>query len=207
VLHVLDHPLLKVHLTRLRDRRTPPDTFRRHLTALTRLMAYPVLDGLRLETVVVETPLQVTTGYRLAEPPVLVPVLRAGLGMVDGFLDVVPDAVVSHLGLYRDHATLKPVRYYANFPRDWASRPVLLLDPMLATGGSACDAVDFLKGEGVRHIRLVNIIAAPEGVARMDAAHPDVPVFCAQLDERLNDDAYILPGLGDAGDRQFGTLP
>jgi uracil phosphoribosyltransferase len=206
VIRVLDHPLLKVHLTRLRDRHTPPDTFRRHLTALTRLMAYPVLEELMLTKYAIETPLMATTGYRLAEPPVLVPVLRAGLGMVEGFLDVVPDAVVSHLGLYRDHETLKPVRYYTNFPRELALRPVVLLDPMLATGGSAHDAVDFLKEQGVRHIRLVNIVAAPEGVERLVRSHPDVPVVAAALDEGLNEHAYIFPGLGDAGDRQFGTI-
>jgi uracil phosphoribosyltransferase len=207
MIHVVEHPLLKVHLTRLRDRHTPPDTFRRHLTALTRLLAYPVLAAVDVDAVPVETPLTATTGYRLANPPVLVPVLRAGLGMVEGFLDVVPDAVVSHLGLYRDHRTLKPVRYYANFPRGLAGRPVLLLDPMLATGGSASDAIDFLKEQGVLDIRLVNIIAAPEGAERIARDHPEVPVFAAQMDERLNDQAYILPGLGDAGDRQFGTVP
>jgi uracil phosphoribosyltransferase len=207
MMQVLDHPLLRVHLTRLRDASTPPDLFRRHLTAVARLMAYPVLADLDLRAVDVRTPLAPTTGYVLAAPPVLVPVLRAGLGMVEGFLDAVPDAVVSHLGLYRDHTTLEPVRYYANFSAALANRPVILLDPMLATGGSADDALQFLRERGARRLSLVNVIAAPEGVRRLAARHPDVHMLAAAVDERLNGDAYILPGLGDAGDRQFGTLP
>ena len=206
-MEVLDHPLLKMHVTRLRDVETPPDTFRRHLTAISRLMAYPVLASLPLREVSVMTPLAPTVGFALSSPPVLVPVLRAGLGMVEGFLDAAPGAVVSHLGLYRDHDTLEPVRYYANFSTALSDRPVVLLDPMLATGGSADDALAFLKEKGARHLALVNVIAAPEGVRRLVERHPDVPMFAAMLDDRLNDDAYIVPGLGDAGDRQFGTLP
>lgn len=206
MIHILDHPVVKVHVTRLRDHMTRPEDFRKHLTAITRLLAYPVLANLEVEDVAVETPLEPTVGVRLTRSPVLVPVLRAGLGMVEGFLDVVPDAVVSHLGLYRDHETLAPVRYYTNFAPKLADHPVILLDPMLATGGSASDALDYLKQQGVKDLRLVNIIVAPEGAERLREQHPDVPIFAAQMDTRLNDKAYILPGLGDAGDRQFGTL-
>ena len=206
VLRIVEHPLVKVHVARLRDRTAPPDVFRRHLTAITRLMAFPALADLEVTGEPVLTPLAAAPGYRLARPPVLVPVLRAGLGMVEAFLDLAPEAAVSHLGLYRDHTTLKPVRYYANFPPALAERPVVLLDPMLATGGSAVDALNFLKEQGARNLRLVNIIAAPEGIARVEALHGDVPIYAAQVDEGLNADAYIVPGLGDAGDRQFGTL-
>jgi uracil phosphoribosyltransferase len=206
MVRVVDHPLVKVHVTRLRDRATPPEDFRRHLAAVTRLMAFAALGDLPLVPESVVTPLGAADGWRLAAAPVLVPVLRAGLGMVEAFLDVVPWAAVSHLGLYRDHRTRQPVRYYANFPPTLAERPIILLDPMLATGGSAVDALDFLKAEGAKHLWLVNVIAAPQGVARVEAAHPDVPVYAAQIDAGLNDDAYIVPGLGDAGDRQFGTL-
>jgi uracil phosphoribosyltransferase len=177
------------------------------LTALTRLLAFPVLEDLILSAVEVTTPLTLTTGYVLTKVPVLVPVLRAGLGMVEGFRDVVPDTVVSHLGMYRDHRTLKPIRYYSNFPTLYHDHPVILLDPMLATGGSAVDALDYLKAEGAQNIRVVSIISAPEGVRKVAENHPEVKMFTAQLDERLNELGYILPGLGDAGDRQFGTIP
>jgi uracil phosphoribosyltransferase len=206
MVRVVDHPLVKVHVTRLRDRATPPEDFRRHLAAVTRLLAFVALGDFPVVAERVATPLETAEGWRLAQPPVLVPVLRAGLGMVEAFLDVVPQAAVSHLGLYRDHATRQPVRYYANFPATLAERPIILLDPMLATGGSAVDALDFLKAQGATQLRLVNVIAAPEGIASVEAAHPDVPVYAAQIDAGLNDDAYIVPGLGDAGDRQFGTV-
>lgn len=205
MLKVLEHPLLAVHISRLRDQETDPEAFRRHLTAISRLLAYPALSDLHVTPYPVTTPLAPATGYRLTHVPVLVPVLRAGLGMVEGFLDLVPDAVVSHLGLYRDHATKRPVRYYTNFPPGLSRHPVLLLDPMLATGGSAVDAIALLKEEGVRELRLVNVIAAPEGIRHVEALHPEVDIYAAVVDERLNDQAYILPGLGDAGDRQFGT--
>ncbi len=203
---LVDHPLVRVHIAALRDRYAGADVFRRHLTALARLLAYPALADLPTEDVSVETPLAEATGQRLSRVPILVPVLRAGLGLVEGFADVIPDAVVSHLGLYRDHATLQPVRYYSNFPQDRHHHPFILLDPMLATGGSASDALDYLKSEGARDIRLVSVIAAPEGVERVEVRHPDVPVYTAQLDERLDERGYIIPGLGDAGDRQFGTV-
>ncbi|MCY0879199.1 MAG: uracil phosphoribosyltransferase [Firmicutes bacterium] len=202
---LVEHPLVRVHVTVIRNRETPPDLFRYHLTALARLMAYPVLQDLATEPLAVVTPMATTVGERLKREPVLVPVLRAGLGLVEGFRDVIPGAVVSHLGMYRDHQTLQPVRYYSNFPVERQHHPFILLDPMLATGGSAVDALDFLKSEGAVDIRLVSIIAAPEGVERVESRHPDVTIFTAALDERLDDNGYIIPGLGDAGDRQFGT--
>ncbi len=207
LLTVVSHPLIAVHITVLRNRDTTTDDFRRRLTALTRLMAFPVLADLKLDPVEVTTPLVSTTGYVVAKVPVLVPVLRAGLGMVEGFRDVVPDTVVSHLGMYRDHRTLKPIRYYSNFPTTYHDHPVILLDPMLATGGSAVDALDYLKAEGAQDIRVVSIISAPEGIEEVARKHPGVHVYTAQLDERLNELGYIMPGLGDAGDRQFGTMP
>ncbi|WP_338012007.1 uracil phosphoribosyltransferase [Sulfobacillus thermosulfidooxidans] len=206
MLVVVDHPLIKVHISVLRDHMTGTDEFRSRLTALTRLLAFPVLQDLDIVPMTVTTPLAQTTGYKLDKVPVLVPVLRAGLGMVEGFRDVVPNTVVSHLGMYRDHHTLKPIRYYSNFPTSYHDHPVILLDPMLATGGSAVDALDYLKQEGAQNIRVVSIISAPEGIKKVDECHPDVNVFTAQLDEGLNDLGYILPGLGDAGDRQFGTV-
>ncbi|MHB1612143.1 MAG: uracil phosphoribosyltransferase [Sulfobacillus sp.] len=206
MLIVVDHPLVKVHIANLRHKDTSMDQFRHTLTAISRLIAYPVLEELDVYPVEVPTPLAMAPGFALSKEPILVPVLRAGLGMVEGFRDVIPGAVVSHLGMYRDHATLKPVRYYTNFPVQKGDHPFLLLDPMLATGGSAVDALTYLKEEGARNIRLVSVIAAPEGVQHVERLHQDVPIYTAQLDERLNEHGYIIPGLGDAGDRQFGTL-
>ncbi len=206
MLVVVEHPLVKVHIATLRDQTTGVDQFRHTLTALSRLLAYPVLEELQIERTDVTTPIGDAAGYRLAKEPILVPVLRAGLGMVEGFRDLIPGAVVSHLGMYRDHVTLKPVRYYSNFPTHRDDHPFLVLDPMLATGGSAVDALDYLKHEGARDIRLVSIIAAPEGVNFVSTRHEDVVIFTAQLDQGLDHRGYIVPGLGDAGDRQFGTL-
>lgn len=203
---LVNHPLIRVHITAIRDRDTPMDLFRSHLTALARLMAFPVLENLATISIRVVTPMAEAEGERLTREPILVPVLRAGLGLVEGFRDVIPGAVVSHLGMYRDHETLQPIRYYSNFPAERQSHPFIVLDPMLATGGSAVDAIDYLKSEGAQDIRLVSIIAAPEGVSRVETSHPDVGIFSAALDERLNEKGYIIPGLGDAGDRQFGTF-
>ncbi|MDA8194612.1 MAG: uracil phosphoribosyltransferase [Thermaerobacter sp.] len=203
---IVEHPLIRVHITALRAKETGADAFRNHLTAISRLLAFPALADLAIEPVRVVTPLTETEGGRLRAVPVLVPVLRAGLGMVEGFRDVIPDAIVSHLGMYRDHQTLLPVRYYSNFPKDCGTHPFIVLDPMLATGGSAVDAIDYLKSEGVRNIRVVAVIAAPEGMARVFETHPDVHVYAGVQDQRLNQQGYILPGLGDAGDRQFGTV-
>jgi uracil phosphoribosyltransferase len=168
-------------------------------------MAFEVTRDLRLKTEAVRTPLEKTKGYALAEDIVIVPVLRAGLGLVDGFLDLLPEAKVGHVGIYRNEKTLEPVDYYSKFPRSLGHSLVLLLDPMLATGGSGAAAITFLKRKGAKRIRFVSLLAAPEGVRKVTVAHPDVKIFSAVLDRRLNAHGYILPGLGDAGDRIFGT--
>jgi uracil phosphoribosyltransferase len=207
MLTVVDHPLAKFHLTALRDQTLPTDAFRGHLLRLTRVMAYPVFKGLELEPLTVTTPLlKEAVGSRIQRMPVLVPILRAGLGMVEGFLDLVPGAAVSHLGIYRDHATLEPVDYYSNFPKSRTDDPVFVLDPMLATGGSAVHALHYLKRQGAHRLTLVCVIAAPKGVEQVFLEHPEVPIFTAAVDDALSPKGYILPGLGDAGDRQFGTL-
>lgn len=203
---VFDHPVIKHKLTLLRDKNTGSKQFRDLVSEISMLMAYEVTRDLNLSEVEVETPLMKTTGYELSGKKLgIIPILRAGLGMVDGILNILPAARVGHIGLYRDPESLKPVEYYCKLPNDVAQRDLLVLDPMLATGGSAVAAIDFLKDRGCSHIKLVNIIAAPEGVERMKKEHPDVDIFVAGLDEKLNDDGYILPGLGDAGDRLFGT--
>lgn len=205
-LSVVRHPLVQHKLTILRDRRTSIKIFKELVGEIAMLMAYEATRDLALEPAVVETPLEQTTGQRLSGKKLtLVPILRAGLGMVDGILELVPSARVGHVGLYRDHETLEPVDYYFKVPGDAAARDFLLLDPMLATGGSAVAAITSLKQAGAVRIRFVCLVAAPFGVARVHAAHPDVPMFCAALDRELNDCGYILPGLGDAGDRLFGT--
>lgn len=207
MLTVVDHPVAKMHVTALRDRTLGADQFRHHLLQLTRMMAYPVYRHLETEDWEVSTPLgENAVGQRVSRAPVLVPVLRAGLGMVPGFIDLIPGTMVSHLGTYRDHQTLEPRRYYTNFPKNSQERRFFVLDPMLATGGSAGDALSYLKAEGARHIVLVTVIAAAPGLERLFLEHPDVAIFTAAVDETLNSDGYILPGLGDAGDRQFGTL-
>lgn len=206
MVRIVEHPLVRMHLTALRNRETSAQQFRIHMAALARLLAYPVFENLTCINTCVTTPMTTTVGYQLDKPPVLVPILRAGLGLVDALLELVPNAVVSHLGMYRDHDTLLPVRYYSNFPGTHKSHPFVVLDPMLATGGSAQDALDYLKQEGVQDIRLVCVLAAPEGIKHLSQRHPDVDIFTASIDERLNESGYIIPGLGDAGDRQFGTL-
>ncbi len=205
-LTVLAHPLIKHKLRLLRDRKTPTKDFRDLLGEISMLMAYEVTKDLPTEPVLTETPLETMTGEKVrGKKLALVPVLRAGLGMVDGILRLIPSARVGHVGLYRDHETLMPVAYYFKAPAAGEQRDFFLLDPMLATGGSACDACTTLKNAGVRSIRLLCIVAAPEGVQRMLEEHPDVPVYAAALDRELNEHGYILPGLGDAGDRIFGT--
>lgn len=203
---IFDHPLIQHKVTMLRDVNTNTRDFRQLVSEIAMLMAYEVTRDLPLQEVEVETPLvkaksKVLAGKKLA----LVPILRAGLGMVDGMLNLIPNAKVGHIGLYRDPETFEPVEYYCKLPEDSTNRDVILLDPMLATGGSASAAVTFLKERGIQSIKFVCLIAAPEGVERLHREHPDVPIFCAVLDEKLNDHAYILPGLGDAGDRLFGT--
>lgn len=201
-----DHPLIQHKISLLRDKNTGTKEFRELVSEVAMLMAYEVTRDLPLKEVDVETPVgiahaKVISGKKLG----LVPILRAGLGMVDGMLKLLPMAKVGHIGLYRDPETLEPVEYYCKLPEDIGHRDILVLDPMLATGGSAAAAITFLKERGCKNIKLVCIISAPEGIRRVKQEHPDVPIFVAAVDDGLNDHAYIYPGLGDAGDRLFGT--
>ncbi len=206
MLTVIEHPLIRHKLSLLRDRGTPTKLFKELVDELAMLMAFEATRHLPLETVTIETPLETMQAQRLAgHEPLLVPILRAGLGMVDGIRSLIPSARVGHIGLYRDHDTLQPVEYYFKVPGDLAQRDVFVLDPMLATGGSAAGAITQLKRAGALRIRFMCLVAAPEGVANLHAAHPDVPIYTAALDRELNEKGYILPGLGDAGDRLFGT--
>ena len=205
-LHVMNHPLISHKITMLRDKNTDVLTFRNLIGEIAVLVGYEATRDLALKETQVETPLAKTSGKIIDQQVTIVPILRAGLGMVDSLMTLIPAAKVGHIGLYRDHDTLKPVEYYCKFPPDIAERQVIVTDPMLATGGSAIAAVDSLKRRGVKKIKLMCIIAAPEGVEAFAKEHPDVEIFCAQLDERLNEHGYIMPGLGDAGDRLFGTL-
>ncbi len=203
---VFDHPLIKHKLTFIRDKNTGSKEFRELVTEVSTLMGYEVTRDLTLEEVEIETPLCKTKSYVIAGKKVgLVPILRAGLGMVDGMLNVIPAARVGHIGLYRDPETFMPVEYYCKLPQDINERELIVLDPMLATGGSAVAAIQFLKDRGAKHIKLMNLIAAPEGIKAVQDAHPDVDIYVAAIDEKLNDHKYIIPGLGDAGDRLFGT--
>jgi len=205
-LRVLDHPLIQQKLTRLRDRETATGEFRRLLNEIAALMTFEISRHFPTKSIEVETPMERTTGAVLARPITLAPILRAGIGMTEGILNLVPEARVGHIGVYRDEASLEPVAYYAKFPPNVADGPVLLIDPMLATGGSACHAIGEIKKRGCRDIRMVCLVCAPRGVKRMLDLHPDVIVYAAALDRELNDRGYILPGLGDAGDRIFGTI-
>lgn len=199
------HPLVAHKLTRLRCVDTEPKKFRELVRELAALLTYEATADLSIFPQQVQTPLALTQGVDLGEKIGLVPILRAGLGMVEGVWDLMPQAEVWHIGLYRDERTLKPVEYYNKLPVEPTVSVCMILDPMLATGGSAVATVDILKRWGVRKIKFVGLIGAPEGIAAMQAAHPDVPIHLAAIDERLNEHGYILPGLGDAGDRQFGT--
>jgi len=204
--HIFDHPLIQHKLTIMRDKNTGAKEFRELLNEISMLMVYEVTRDLPTEEISVETPICVTKAKVLSGKKLgIVPILRAGLGMVDGILNMVPAAKVGHIGLYRDPETKQPVEYYCKLPEDSQNRELLVLDPMLATGGSASAAIGFLKDRGCHNIRLVNLIAAPEGIERVHKDHPDVDIYVAACDERLNDHAYIIPGLGDAGDRLFGT--
>lgn len=204
-LFVVNHPLIKRDLTFLRDRNTPSSSFRTILKRLTTLMAFEVTKDLDLLPKEVETPLETTQGHALKDEIVIVPILRAGLGMVDAFLELFPEARVGHIGIYRDEETLKPVDYYFKFPKNLDKSIVIILDPMLATGGSICAAVSYLKERGATKIKVVSLIAAPEGINKLTNEHPDVQIYIAVLDRQLNSKGFILPGLGDAGDRIFGT--
>ena len=204
--HVLDHPLIQHKLAILRSKDTPVKEFRELVGEIAGLMCYEATRKLPLVEVEVQTPVapakcHMLSGKKLA----IVPVLRAGLGMVDKMVDLIPSAKIGHIGLYRDPETHKPVEYYCKLPEDIANRQVYVVDPMLATGGSAVAAIDFLKARGCKNIIMMNIIGCPEGVAAVQKAHPDVEIYLAALDEKLNEHAYIVPGLGDAGDRIFGT--
>ena len=203
--HVSNHPLIRHKLTLLRDQRTEPKKFRELVREISWLVGYEALADARVDEISVRTPMEATIGHQLAERIGLVPILRAGLGMVDAFLELFPTAQVWHLGLFRDERTLRPVEYYNKLPDHSTVDTCLILDPMLATGGSATAAIEVLKDWGATCIKLVNLIASPEGVAAVSAAHPDVAIYCASVDRQLNEKGYILPGLGDAGDRQFGT--
>ncbi len=204
--HLIDHPLIQHKLTIMRDKNTSSKDFRTLLDEISMLMGYEVTRDLPLESVEIETPIckanfNMLSGKKLG----IVPILRAGLGMVDGLQRLVPSARVGHIGLYRDPKTHLPVEYYCKMPPDIDKRLIIVVDPMLATGGSAADAITMVKAKGATNIRLMCLVAAPEGVKKVQDAHPDVDIFCAALDSHLNDHAYIVPGLGDAGDRIFGT--
>ena len=205
-LYVMNHPLILHKLSIIREKDTSVKEFREIISEISSLMCYEATRDLPVEDVVIETPLAKATVKRLAGKKLaIVPILRAGLGMVDGVIELIPNAKIGHIGLYRDPETLMPVEYYCKLPNDIGERDVFVLDPMLATGGSAEAAITFIKQRGCRSIRLMNIIAAPEGVKKIQEAHPDVDIYTAALDDCLNDHGYIVPGLGDAGDRIFGT--
>jgi len=206
VLHVVDHPMIAHKLSIMRNKKTGSKDFRELLDEISMLMGYELTRDLPLEDIVIDTPMckmtaKMISGKKLA----IIPILRAGLGMVDGLLRLVPVAKVGHIGLYRDPESHEPVEYYCKLPFDIENRIVIVCDPMLATGGSASDALQMLKDKGCSNIRLMCLVAAPEGVAKVQADHPDVDIYAAALDEKLNEHAYIIPGLGDAGDRLFGT--
>ncbi len=203
---LIDHPILQARVTQLRDKNTPPAQFAEHLRQIAALLLFEMTRSLPLEAVAVETPLTTTTGARLVKPLILVPILRAGLGMVDGMARMLPDAAIGHIGMYRDEETLEPQHYYFRLPSSIATGEVLLVDPMLATGNSAIAAIHLLKKQGATSIRFGCLISCPEGLAALTAAHPDVPIFVGAIDDGLTEKGYITPGLGDAGDRYFGTL-
>jgi uracil phosphoribosyltransferase len=202
---VIAHPLVQHNLARLRDKRTQPQEFRRLLAEIASLMIYEATRSFGVKPLKVQTPLESARGFQLEREIVLVPVLRAGLGMLDSILQLIPHALVGFIGLKREETTLRAQFYHKSFPKNLGRFEVILIDPMLATGGSAVAALDLLVEQGAKHIRLVNLVAAPEGIRRVRKCYPRVPVFTAAVDRKLNEKGYILPGLGDAGDRLFGT--
>ncbi len=203
---IVNHPLIQHKLTLIRDKSTGPKEFRELLEEVAMLMAYEITRDLPLADIEVETPLGTCHGHALAGKKIgVVPILRAGLGMLNGVLKLIPAAKVGHIGVYRDPETLHPVEYYCKMPTDLAERDIIIVDPMLATGGSSAAAIEMLKKRGATHIKLMCLVAAPEGVSLVNKEHPDVDIYVAAVDERLNEHGYILPGLGDAGDRIFGT--
>lgn len=203
--NVIDHPLLRRDLTILRKRETPYGVFRKIVTDAAAILAYEAMRDLKLIEQTIDTPLEKTTGHVLAESVIVVPILRAGLGMLDGFVRFVPEARIGHLGMYRDEVTRRPIDYYSNIPDGIESARVFVVDPMLATGGSAVSAISRLKASGAKQFTFVCLVAAPSGLNALQNAHPDVPIFTATIDRELDDNAFIRPGLGDAGDRIFGT--
>jgi uracil phosphoribosyltransferase len=203
--HVVDHPLVGASLSILRTKTTMPDLFRRHLQEISVLLFVEASRGWETKAITIETPLALCAGAILARPIVLVPILRAGLGMLDGIQRIAPEAGIGHIGLYRDAETLRPVSYYERVPVNIAAAEVLLLDPMLATGNTACEAASILKAQGARRVQFLCVVACTAGVEQFHREHPDVPIVTAAIDPALNDHGYIVPGLGDAGDRYFGT--
>ncbi len=202
----LNHPLLKHKLAILRNKKTGTKEFRELISEITIFLCYEAMKDAELHEVEVETPIKKTKAQMIDENNyVFVPILRAGTGMIDGIVKMIPNAKIGHIGLYRDEETVKPVRYYYKMPKGIENKQVIVIDPMLATGGSGIDAITLLKEDGVKNIKFLSIIAAPEGLKKMEEAHPDVQIYCAAIDEGLNEASYIVPGLGDAGDRIFGT--
>lgn len=202
---VINHPVVDRYLTYLRDKNTNTALFRRAMSNIGIILAYHALNDLKLDEITIETPIQPTVGFKPAQDVVVIPILRAGLSLVDGIINFMPEAKVGHVGVYRDEETHQPVNYYDNLPYGLDKALTLVVDPMLATGGSASHALKFLKKNGAQLIRFVSLIAAPEGIKRLQTEHADIPIITAAIDEKLNNKAYIVPGLGDAGDRYFGT--
>lgn len=202
----LNHPLITHKLAILRDKKTGTKEFRELIKEIGIFLCYEAMKDAKLEPVTIETPIEIMSTGKLNEDKyVFIPILRAGMGMLDGVISVIPNAKIGHVGMYRDETTFKPVNYFFKVPKDIEKREVLVLDPMLATGGSACDAIELLKNKGVKTIKFLCIIAAPEGLEVVTKKHPDVKIYCASIDDHLNNNKYIVPGLGDAGDRIFGT--
>lgn len=204
--NLIEHPLIKRDVTILRSVNTDSESFRAALQRVSNILAVEISKNFKLSDINVETPLEKTKGSKLSQDVILVPVLRAGLGMVNGFLQIIPEAKVGHIGLQRDEETLQPIEYYYKVPKNLDSSEVIMLDPMLATGGSASEALKYLKQRGARNIVFACLVAAPEGIKKLEILHPEIKIFAAALDRELNEKGYILPGLGDAGDRTFGTL-
>ena len=204
--YVLDNPIIKEKVSKLRDIACKPSEFRELVSGIASLMCYEIFSMTSLKEYSVITPLETTTGFEYSNEFTIIAVLRAGLGMVPGFLNIIPDAKIGMVGMYRDHETLKPIQYYCNLPKNIENDEIIVVDPMLATGGSAIDSINVIKDAGVQNIKFACLISAPEGVENLHNTHPDVPIYTASLDRKLNNVGYILPGLGDAGDRIFGTV-
>lgn len=205
MLKVVDHPLIRHKLTIMRNKETGTKDFRQNLDEIGSLMVYEMARDLPLNEIEIQTPITQTKGYELAKKVVIVPILRAGLGMVNGIMDLIPTAQVAHIGMYRDEQILQPVPYFEKYPKNFSEAEVIIVDPMLATGGSSIAAIDMAKRQGAQSIRLVCLVGSPEGVKAVEKAHIDVDIYLAALDDHLNENGYIVPGLGDAGDRIFGT--